>query len=63
MAPDDILEQPDFADPTLNLPSDPIGGLVVAVRIVSPADENGSCVKLPHTINNRGNRALDPAPS
>ena len=47
MAPDDILEQPDLAVPTLNLACDPIGRLVVAVRIVSPADENGSRVSSP----------------
>ena len=58
MAPDDILEQPDLADPTLNLACDPIGRLVVAVRIVSPANENGSRVKFPHAINDRGDGAL-----
>ena len=58
MAPDDILEQPDLADPTLNLARDPIGGLVVAVRIVSPANENGSRVELPHAVHDRGDGAL-----
>src|SRR6202012_5636473 len=54
MAPDDILEQLPLADPTLNLPGDPIGRLMVAVRIVPPADKNGSRVKLPHAIDDRG---------
>ena len=47
MSPDDILEQPDFADATLNLTGDPIGGLVVAMGIVPPADKKRSRVQFP----------------
>ena len=58
MSPDDILEQPDFADATLNLTCDPIGRLVVAMGIVPPADKEGSGADFPHTISDGANRAL-----
>ena len=58
MSPDDILEQSDFADATLNLARDPIGRLVVAMRIVSPADKKRSRSDFPHAISDDANRAL-----
>ena len=58
MAPDDILEQPEFACATLNLTCDLIGRLVVAMRIVPPADKKGSRADFPHAINDDANCAL-----
>ena len=58
MSPDDILEQSDFAGATLNLTCDPIGRLVVAMRIVPPADKKGSGSDFPHAISDDANRAL-----
>ena len=58
MAPDDILEQSEFACATLNLTRDPIGRLVVAMGIVSPADKKRSGSDFPHAINDGANRAL-----
>ena len=58
MSPDDILEQSDFADATLNLTRDPVGRLVVAMGIVSPADKKGSRSDFPHAINDGVDRAL-----
>ena len=60
MAPDDILEQSDFPDATLNLTRDPIGRLMVAMGIVSPADKKRSGADFPHAINDDANRALGP---
>jgi hypothetical protein len=40
VSPDDILEQPDFACATLDRAGDPVGRLMVAMRIVSPADKS-----------------------
>jgi hypothetical protein len=56
--PDDILEQSDSADATLNRAGDPIGRLVVAMRIVSPADKEGSGSDVPRAVNDDANRAL-----
>ena len=39
MAPDDILEQSDVPGANLDLTCDPVGRLVVAMWIVSPADK------------------------
>jgi hypothetical protein len=58
MSPDDILEQSDFAYASLNGTCDPIGRLVVAMRIVSPADKEGSGSDLPNTTSDGGNRAF-----
>jgi hypothetical protein len=58
MSPDNVLEQPDFACATLDRTGDPIGRLVVAMRIVSPADKKGSGSDLPNTISDGGNRAF-----
>ena len=58
MSPDDILEQSDFACATLNLARDPIGRLMVAMGIVSPADKKGSGSDFPHAISDGANRAL-----
>ena len=58
MAPDDIFEQSDFADATLNLTRDPVGRLVVAMGIVSPADKKRSGANFPHAISDGVNRAL-----
>ncbi|HWY81497.1 MAG TPA: hypothetical protein VNY10_06095 [Roseiarcus sp.] len=58
MSPDDILEQSDFPDATLNRTGDPIGRLVVAMGIVSPADKKGSGSDFPHAISDDANRAL-----
>ena len=49
-SPDDILEQSEFADATLSLTCDPIGRLMVAMRIVSPADKKGSGADFPHAM-------------
>jgi len=56
--PDDILEQPDFACATLNRAGDPVGRLVVAMRIVSPADEKRSGADFPRAIDDGVDRAL-----
>jgi hypothetical protein len=58
MSPDDILEQSDFPNATLNRAGDPIGRLVVAMRIVSPADKERSGSDVPRAINDDANRAL-----
>ena len=58
MAPDDILEQSGFAYVTLSLPCDPIGRLMVAMWIVSPADKKRSGADIPHAISDGGNGAL-----
>ena len=58
MSPDDILEQSDFADATLNLTCDPVGRLVVAMGIVSPADKKRSRADFPHAISDDADRAL-----
>ena len=58
MSPDDIFEQSDFADAPLNRTCDPIGRLVVAMGIVSPADKEGSGSEVPHAISDDANRAL-----
>ena len=58
MSPDDLLEQSDSADATLNRAGDPIGRLVVAMRIVSPADKEGSGSDVPRAVNDDANRAL-----
>ena len=42
MSPDDVLEQSDFARATLDLTCDPVGSLMIAMRIVSPADKKRS---------------------
>jgi hypothetical protein len=56
--PDGILEQSNFPDATLNRAGDPIGRLVVAMRIVSPADKEGSGSDVPRAVNDDANRAL-----
>ena len=58
MSPDDILEQPDPADPTLNLTRDLIRRPMVVVRIMPPANKKGARANVPHAIHNRANRAL-----
>ena len=58
MAPDDIFEQPEFADAALNLACDLIRRLVVAMWIVTPADKKRSGSDFPHAINDAANRAL-----
>jgi hypothetical protein len=58
MSPDDILKQLEPADSTLNLTRDLIRRLMVAVRIVSPADEKRARADFPHAINDGVNRAL-----
>ena len=58
MSPDDILEQPDFACATLDRAGDPIGRLVVAMGIVSPADKKGSSADFPRAIDDGFDRAL-----
>ena len=58
MSPDDILEQSDFACATLDRTGDPIGRLVVAMGIVSPADKKRSSSDLPNAINDGSDRAL-----
>ena len=58
MSPDDIFEQSEFACATLNLTCDPVGRLMVAMGIVSPADKKRSGADLPHAINDGVNRAL-----
>ena len=52
MSPDDILEQPDPADPTLNLTRDLIRRPMVAVRIMPPANKKGARANFPHAIHN-----------
>ena len=58
MSPDDILEQSDFPDATLDLTRDPVGRLVIAMWIVSPADKKGSRSNFPHAVSNNADRAL-----
>jgi hypothetical protein len=58
MSPDDILEQSELAPATLSLTCDLIRRLVVAVWIVSPADENGSGAYLLDALDNLVNRSL-----
>ena len=58
MSPDDVLEQSDFADATLNLTCDPVGRLVVAMRIVPPADKKRSGADFPHAISDGADRAF-----
>ena len=52
MSPDDILEQSDFFDATLNLTCDPVGRLVVAMGIVSPANSTAAAMALYGTGRN-----------
>ena len=58
MSPDDILEQSDFPDATLNLACDLVGRLVVAMWIVSPADKKGSRSNFPHAVSDDADRAF-----
>jgi hypothetical protein len=58
MSPDNILDQSDFPDATLDLTCDPVGRLVVAMRIVSPADKEGSRSNFPHTVSNDADRSF-----
>jgi hypothetical protein len=58
MSPDNVLEQSDSADATLNRTGDPIGRLVVAMGIVPPADKEGSGSDFPNTTSDGGNRAF-----
>ena len=58
MAPDDILEQSEFACATLNLTCDPVGRLMVAMGIVSPADKKRSRADFPRAINDGADHAL-----
>jgi hypothetical protein len=57
MSPDDILEQSEFPDTTLNRAGDPVGRLMVAMGIVSPADEYGLSAGLLDKADNLANRA------
>jgi hypothetical protein len=56
LSPDDILEQSEFPDPTLNRTGDLIGRLMVAMGIVSPADKKGPGADLPRAISNGADR-------
>src|ERR1700733_8781758 len=58
MSPDDIFEQSDSADATLNLAYDPVGSLMVTMRIVSPADKERSSSDFPRAISDGFDRAL-----
>ena len=58
MSPDDILEQSDFPDATLNLARDLVGRLVVAMGIVSPADKKRSRSNFPHAVSYNADRPL-----
>ena len=58
MAPDDVLKQSEFACATLNLTRDPVGRLMVAMRIVSPADKKRARADLPRAINDGSDCAL-----
>jgi hypothetical protein len=58
MSPDDILEQSEFPDTTLNCTGDLIGRLMVAMGIVSPADKKRSGADLPRAISNSANRSF-----
>src|ERR1700733_10473315 len=58
MSPDDILEQSDYARATLDRTGDPIGRLMVAMRIVSPADKKRSSADFPRAIDDGFDRAL-----
>ena len=60
VAPDDVFEQSQFACAALNLTRDPIRRLVVAMRIVPPADKKRSGSDFPHASNEGANRALGP---
>ena len=58
MAPDDILEQSDFPDATLNFTCYRVGRLVVAMRIVPRADKEGPRSNLRHAVSYNADRAL-----
>ena len=58
MSPDNVLEQPDFACATLDRAGDPVGRLVVAMGIVSPADKKGSGADFLRAIEDGFDRAL-----
>jgi hypothetical protein len=62
MAPDDVFEQPEFPDATLDLTCDPVGRFVVAMGIVSPADKKGSRSSLPHAVSNDADRPFGVLP-
>ena len=58
MSPDDIFEQSDSADATLDRAYDPVGRLMVAMGIVSPADKERSSADFPRAIADGFDRAL-----
>jgi len=58
MAPDDILEQFELTHAALNFTCHPIGRLVVAMRIVSPTDKQGSGAHFGHAIHDGADRAF-----
>ena len=57
-SPDDVLEQPNFANSVLDPARDLIGRLMVAVRIMPPAHEKRARAGVPDAIDNGANRAL-----
>jgi hypothetical protein len=58
MTPDDVLKQFHVPDSTLNLPRDPVGGLVIAMGIMSPTNKQRSRSNFPHATNDHIDRPL-----